>query len=143
MNKSTRDQIQDRIQALVAEITAIVHEGILEQAAKARGERPRARRPRGKAPPPPPRARARAHAAKPVRPARAGHDGVTRATDEQERLEESLLEVIELNPGQRLEALGALLRLPTRALARPMKRLIASQRVIANGQRRATTYTAL
>ncbi|HOU90303.1 MAG TPA: hypothetical protein PLU22_04615, partial [Polyangiaceae bacterium] len=69
-------------------------------------------------------------------------DGVKRTSDELERLQDSLLEVIELNPGQRIDALGALLKLPTRTLALPMKRLIASRRVRASGQRRATTYTA-
>ena len=142
MNKSTLDQIQDRIQALVAEVTSIVRDGILEQAAERRGERRRARRARGEAPAPTPRGRSRARAAKAARPASAGRDGVKRTSDELERLQDSLLEVIELNPGQRIDALGALLKLPTRTRALPMKRLTASRRVRASGQRRATTYTA-
>ncbi len=142
MNKPTLDQIQDRIQALVAELTSIVRDGILEQAAERRGERRGARRARGEAPAPTPRGRSRARAAKATRPASAGRDGVKRTSDELERLQDSLLEVIELNPGQRIDALGALLKLPTRTLALPMKRLIASRRVRASGQRRATTYTA-
>ncbi len=144
MTKSTLDRIQDRIQAFVAEITAIVGEGVRERVVQKRGGRRSAGRPRAEAAgtrAPRRRARGRQGPA-PERAALAERSGGKRSPDELQRLQDSLLEVIELNPGQRMEALGSLLRLPTRTLTLPMKRLIASRRVRASGQKRATTYTA-
>jgi len=144
MTKSTHDRIQDRIQAFVAEIMAIVGESLRERAARERAGRRSTGRPRGKAAgAQAARGRPRARrGATPERTAVAARSGGKRSPDELQQVQDSLLEVIELNPGQRMEALGVLLKLPTRTLALPMRRLIASRHVRSSGQRRATTYFA-
>jgi len=59
-----------------------------------------------------------------------------------ERLKENVLEIITLNPGQRMEELGRLLDVPTKELTLPVKKLLAEKKVKTKGQKRATTYWA-
>src|SRR5690348_13520096 len=54
--------------------------------------------------------------------------GVKRAREEIATLTEALAAYIEMNPGQRIEQIGMALQIPTRDLALPVKKLIATKR---------------
>lgn len=150
MHKPTFDRIQDRIEAFVEEVSGIVSDALRERLATA------ARRSTG-SPGTWPKTREgddgqRAGRAT-GRRAGTGLSTTRQRADKRPRgagprdsaldpAQESLLEVIQLNPGQRMETLASLLQRPTRELSPSVKRLIAQRLVRTKGQKRATTYWA-
>lgn len=49
---------------------------------------------------------------------------------------------IKAKPGQSVEQIGAAMRMPTKALTLPIKKLLAAKQVKTKGQRRGTRYFA-
>jgi hypothetical protein len=134
MSKASIDQqIRDRIDLFVTELSALVREAALESVKGALTDEQvgRVRRAPGR----------------PRRLATVGVDGVGRRGSKRtpemlDQLKENLLEIITLNPGQRMEELGRLLEVPTKELTLPVKKLLADKKVKTKGQKRATTYWA-
>ncbi|MBN2194556.1 MAG: hypothetical protein JW751_17190 [Polyangiaceae bacterium] len=133
MTKPAVDRIRDRIEAFIAEVMALMVDAKQARAVKtpSRAAVRAAEAPR----------RTRA-AAQPTRKDTGATPGGKRSGGELDLVQESLLEVIELNPGQRMEELGRLMRMPTKELTLPMKKLLADRRVRTTGQKRATAYFA-
>jgi hypothetical protein len=52
----------------------------------------------------------------------------------------ALFEQIKSTPGQRIEQIGAALKIPTKELMLPARKLIATKQVRTEGQKRATKY---
>ena len=134
MNKASIDQqIRDRIDQFVSELSALVREAALESVKGALTDEQVGRSRRG-----------------PGRPRRltalglggAGRRNSKRTPEMLERLKESVLEIITLNPGQRMEELGRMLDIPTKELTLPVKKLLAEKKIKTKGQKRATTYWA-
>ncbi len=63
-----------------------------------------------------------------------------RSADEIARTVEALEEYIQANPGQRMETIARAMGTTTRDLALPIKKLLATERVRTEGQKRATEY---
>ncbi len=134
MSKASIDQqIRDRIDIFVNELSALVREAALESVKGALTDEQmnRSRRTPGR----------------PRRLGAVGLDGSSRRGSKRtpemlEQLKDSLLELITLNPGQRMEELGRLLDVPTKELTLPVKKLLAEKKVKTKGQKRATTYWA-
>ena len=130
MSKASIDQqIRDRIDSFVAELTALVREAALDSVKEALADEGRTRRGPGR----------------PRRLAGLGIDGrrgSKRTPQMLEDLKSNLLEVIQLNPGQRMEELGRLMNLPTKELTLPARKLLGEKRIKTKGQKRATTYWA-
>lgn len=66
--------------------------------------------------------------------------GAKRDAGELDDLRDKLLATIQANPGKRIEEIGRALGLRTRALALPVRQLLASKVVTKKGKKRATTY---
>jgi len=134
MSKASIDQqIRDRIDLFVNELSALVREAALESVKGALTDEQMGRSRRT-----------------PGRPRRLGAgslDGSGRRSSKRtpemlDQLKENLLEIITLNPGQRMEELGRLLDVPTKELTLPVKKLLSDKKVKTKGQKRATTYWA-
>ncbi len=66
--------------------------------------------------------------------------GEKRPPAELAKLTDKLGDYIKANPGQRMEAIGKALGLPTREFNLPIKKLLAAKRVRTQGHKRATEY---
>lgn len=66
--------------------------------------------------------------------------GEKRSPDALHRIELQLYQFVRRSPGLGIEAIGRELGMPTRELVLPLKKLIASKRVSAKGQKRSTKY---
>ena len=134
---SIERQIRDSIESFVAELNRLVRQAAVAAVKNALGGNAApARRPaggNGKAAPAAPRARSRR--------SRRGRR-VKRSPRMLAKLQNALLEEITLNPGQRIEAIGKTLGVPTKDLNLPVKRLLASKQIKKKGEKRATEYSA-
>jgi hypothetical protein len=124
-------QIQDHIQSFVDELTLLIKRAAVQSVAEALngGSRRGAGRPRG--------SRITAGPTGAVR-----RKGAKRDPEELEALTDKLFNYIRSNDGQRIEQIGEALGSPTKELALPVKKLIATKKIRTTGTRRATKYFA-
>ena len=133
---SIERQIRDSIESFVTELNGLVRQAAVEAVKNALGGNGApARRPAGddgKA----------ASASTRGRPRRSRRGRrVKRSPRVLAKLQNALLEEITLNPGQRIEALGKTLGVPTKDLNLPIKRLLAAKQITKRGEKRATEYS--
>lgn len=92
----------------------------------------------------PAKATAKAAAPRAAKPSAAGQKGKTRIrrNDSQiDGLANQIHDYVASHPGQRAEQIKAALKISSNNWGLPIKRLIDSGRLIAKGEKRATTYT--
>lgn len=70
-----------------------------------------------------------------------GH-GVKRTAEDLDQLAAQFVDFVKANPGLRIEQINKQLGSTTKALALPIRKLLAEGRIKANGQKRSTTYFA-
>ena len=125
-------QINQRVQAFVAEITELARRQALDTLSSAlagaglfggrgRGGRNGAGRRGGRA-------------------ALAASAGGRRSADQIDATCEALLAAIASSPGQRIEQIGSAIGMRTKDLALPIRKLLAQKQIRTEGQRRATRY---
>jgi len=124
-------QINQRVQSFVAEITELARQQALETLSSAlagagllghrRGGRNGAGR-RG------------------VRVALTASAGGRRSADQIDATCQALLSEIGAKPGQRIEQIGAAIGMRTKDLALPIRKLVGQKQIRTEGQRRATRY---
>ena len=68
--------------------------------------------------------------------------GAKRSPAELEHLQAALLETITVNPGLRVEALSEVMKVPSRDLTLPIRKLLGARKIKKKGQKRATSYFA-
>ena len=127
-----------RIQSFVEELTALVKQAALESVSDAlTGSNGGASR---RAP-----NRAKLERASTTRVAgrRPGPRGPKRSPEALAKLQASLLEEIQLNPGQRMEQIGESLGVATKDLDLLIKKLLAGKKIKKRGKTRATVYYAV
>jgi hypothetical protein len=122
---SFEQQISQRVQAFVSEITELARQQALETLSRSlsAGGGVIARRGRGR-----------------NGAAFAADSGGRRSAEQLEATQRALLSEITSRPGQRIEPIGQRLGVPTKELALPIRKLIANGSIRAEGQRRATKY---
>lgn len=119
---NVENQIQQRVEAFVAELSELVREAALEAVSGALGGNgaPRARGGR------------RASAGR--------RKGEKRTAQAMEQMKVALLAQIKKTPGSGIEAIGKSLGIATRDLALPIRKLIAKKAIRRRGRKRATKY---
>jgi len=123
-------QINQRVQSFVAEITELARKQAFETLSSAlQGAGLLGGRGRG-----------RNGAVRRGRAALATSAGGRRSADQIEATCEALLSQIGSNPGQRIEQIGAAIGMRTKDLALPIRKLVAQKQIRTEGQRRATRY---
>ena len=133
-NKNTDSALRARVDAFVADLSDIIRQAALESVREALGD--------VSGPPSPRRGRG------PGRPKgsgrKAGKRGgrIRRSSEDLEKLSGSFLTYVRGNPGQRLEEIGAGMRVATKELKRPVQQLLAAKSIRTEGQRRGTKYFA-
>ena len=132
---SIEKQIRNSIESFVAELNGLVRQAAVEAVSHALGGNaaPAGRAAGRDAKTAPAAARAR------PRKSRRGRR-VKRSPRVLAKLQGQLLEEITLNPGQRIEAIGKTLGVPTKDLNLPIKRLLVLKRIKKKGEKRATEY---
>jgi len=127
------DQIQERIQQFVTEISALVRQAAIESVQSALSGEPfpvttfRAR---------PTNGRRRAKVLQPQAQARAGK----RSPFQIAATEHKVTEFLRKNPGQGVEKIAAALNTSTKELVLPIRHLLGEKKIRTQGQRRATRY---
>ncbi len=132
-------QIRDRIEMFVQDLTALVRQSAVRAVTSALGESTVTRRGPGR-----PRSNGIAALAGGRRSGRpAGRrKGEKRAPEQLAALVDKLFALIKGKPGQRTEEIASTLGISTKELTLPAKKLIAEKRVSTKGQKRATRYFA-
>jgi hypothetical protein len=130
MQSSIESEIQARVQAFTSELTELIRASAMELVSEALGGTAASGRGR-------PRANgARTTTARgPGRP-----KGAKRDPEDLAALTDKLGAYIAKNPGLRIEEIGKALGTPTKDLALPVKKLIATKRISTKGQKRSTKY---
>jgi hypothetical protein len=124
-------QINQRVQAFVAEITELARKQAFDTLSNAlQGAGLFGGRGRG----------GRNGAGRRGRAALATTAGGRRSSDQIEATCEALLSAIAANPGQRIEQIGQAIGMRTKDLALPIRKLVAQKHIRTEGQRRATRY---
>ncbi len=124
-------QINQRVQAFVAEITELARKQAFDTLSSAlQGAGLFGGRGRG----------GRNGAGRRGRAALATSAGGRRSADQIEATCEALLSQIGSNPGQRIEQIGSAIGMRTKDLALPIRKLVAQKQIRTEGQRRATRY---
>jgi hypothetical protein len=113
-------QIAERVDAFVAELSAIIRKAALQSASEILAEQAR-------------------------EPSESGRGSSRNARGKRspealDAVAEDLVAAITANPGQRIEELATQLGLPSRELALPARKLLASRIITRKGERRATRY---
>lgn len=127
MNSQIQQQVNQRIQGFVTEITELARKAAYETLSAAL------------TPGAPVKGPARdlgLGSALRLRPRKSGK----RSPDEIAAAADRLLQYIRENPGQRMEAIAVALSSSTRELALPIKRLLRGRQIQVQGQKRATSY---
>ncbi|MBK8995179.1 MAG: DNA-binding protein [Myxococcales bacterium] len=117
--------IRARVEVFVAEISELVRRAALDAVADALGEKPSAAPKR------------RAKTAKAPKPAGRGSK---RSATELESLSDGILRFVAEHPGSGAAQIAAALKVSTKDLVLPMKKLGASGALFSKGQKRATKY---
>ena len=66
--------------------------------------------------------------------------GGRRSSEEIEEFAERIRKYVEANPGLRIEQVAKAMKLPSKAFARPISKLLAAGKLSKQGERRATAY---
>ncbi|HMJ12116.1 MAG TPA: hypothetical protein VK524_11915 [Polyangiaceae bacterium] len=132
-------QIRDRIEMFVQELTALVRQSAVQAVASVLGDGTTTRRGPGR-----PRSNGLTALVGSRRGGRAGgrRKGEKRAPEQLAALVDKLFSSIKSKPGQRIEEIASTLGISTKELTLPAKKLIAERRVSTKGQKRATRYFA-
>jgi len=140
-------QIKARVDAFVADLSAMVRQAALEAVADAlkagKGGAPGVAKAAAKKRAPAPAAAKPAKAAKaaPAAPAAAKRKaGQKRSPDEISKTTEKLLNYITKNSGQRIEEIAKGVGHSTKELTLPVKKLLNDKKISAKGEKRATRY---
>ena len=128
-------RIQSKVDGFVAELSALVRKAALDAVHEALGAAARGERQAGA------RGRAAAKAKRTPAKRRRGR-GAKRKPEELAALAKKLHVYIQAHKGQGIEAIARGLRMETRELTLPIKKLLSEKRVSTQGQRRATRYFA-
>ena|SRR5687768_6268266 len=120
-------EIAQRIEAFVTDLNEIMRRQALDAVAEALGDE-RGRNGRGA----PGRRGGAATSAR--------RKGAKRPAELLAKTQTVLFDHIKKNPGQRIEEIGKALRIPTKDLSLPAKKLLATKKIATKGQKRATTY---
>ena len=134
-------QIKERIQSFVSQLTYLVKQSAVESVKNALGGgavRKGAARAKQETEGGDTASRGRSAGKK----GRRGRKGAKRSRRQLVNISGKLLEQIKSNPGQRIEQVAAALNMGTRQLALPVKKLIAEKKISKKGEKRATTYFA-
>jgi hypothetical protein len=123
-------QINQRVQSFVAEITELARKQAFETLSSALQGAGLLGGP----------GRGRNGAGRRGRAALASTAGGRRSADQIEATCEALLSQIGSNPGQRIEQIGSAIGMRTKDLALPIRKLVAQKQIRTEGQRRATRY---
>lgn len=128
-------KLQDRINAFVEDVSAIVREAALEAVRDALSTEAGAAASVG---------RPKAAAGRRRAPAKKTASGrrVRRSAEQLEELARKFLSYVQSNPGQRLEEIGVGLRIDTAELKRPVQLLLEADKLRTEGERRGTRYFA-
>jgi len=147
MPRNNLDQdIQDRIQSFLGELSGLVKKSALEavQAALTDGGPARKRRGPGR-----PRGSGRRGPGRPQKTIRRARRAVARtgkrvrrSAEDLEKIATRVLAHVKVNTGQRLEEIGAALKSDTAILKRPIANLLAAKKLRTEGQKRGTKYFA-
>ena len=126
--------IRSRIEAFLAELTALVRQAALESVREALGGgAPALRHGPGR-----PR---KAGAERGARSAPGGRGKrVKRTAADMEGLTQRILEHVRKHPGQGASQIGTALRLSTKELQLPVRKLLASRKLKTTGRKRSTKY---
>jgi hypothetical protein len=129
----TDQQIRDRIEEFVNQLSALVRQTALEsvQDALGGGGGGGARRGRGRAPA---AGRAAGRAAR--------RKGEKRSADQITETTKAVLGYVRKHPGQGVEAIAKGLGTDTKELTLPIRKLVAEKQIKTKGQKRATKYFA-
>ncbi len=122
------NQIRDRVESFVAELTDLVRQAALESVSEALG---------GQAAP----GVARRRGGRPPRP-RMRRRGGKRSPEEIEATTHRVLEYVRQNPGHGVEQMATDLGASTKDLTLPIKKLLGNGDLLTEGQKRATKYYA-
>ncbi|HWN70875.1 MAG TPA: hypothetical protein VNM90_24705 [Haliangium sp.] len=127
MNSQIQQQVNQRIQGFVTEITELAKKAAYEtlSAALTQGV--------------PARSGARDAGLGSALRLRSRKGG-KRSPDEIAATADRLLQYIRENPGQRMESIATAMSSSTRELALPIKRLVRNRQIQVEGQKRATSY---
>jgi hypothetical protein len=131
----SRQQIESRVRAFVAELEQLVRQAALEAVSAALGGGGSVRRGPGR-----PRGPVRPAAAPSSGGGRLPRAGGRRSQAQMDKFVETLASFVAANPGKRMEQIGAALGAETRVLSRPMSKLLSAGRVRREGQKRASKY---
>ena len=123
-------QINQRVQSFVAEITELARRQALETLSSALEGAGLIGRGRG----------ARNGAGRRGRAALATTAGGRRSADQIDATCRALLDEIGSRPGQRIEQIGSAIGMRTKDLALPIRKLVGQKQIRTEGQRRATRY---
>jgi hypothetical protein len=123
-------QINQRVQSFVAEITELARRQALETLSSALEGAGLIGRGRG----------ARNGAGRRGRAALATTAGGRRSADQIDATCRALLDEIGSRPGQRIEQIGTAIGMRTKDLALPIRKLVGQKQIRTEGQRRATRY---
>ncbi len=128
---NVENEIRARVDSFVNELSALVRQAALDsiRAAIAGGSLAQPAR----------RSVARATKTASAAPAVPGRRG-RRPSAESEHAAQALLAHVQSSPGQRLEEIGAALKMPTQVLKGPAGRLLRAGALRTEGQRRGTRY---
>ncbi len=118
--KDVEREIAQRVDEFVKDLTVLVRRAALAAVSQALGGQP-------------------SPGASPRR-AGARASGGKRSLSELEALSNRLLQHVATNPGQRTEQIAKALRMTTKDLALPMRKLVQGGALTTKGQKRATAY---
>jgi H2-forming N5,N10-methylenetetrahydromethanopterin dehydrogenase-like enzyme len=120
------NDLRSRVDSFVADLESLIRESALNAVQAALGVAPR----RGRGRP-------------------RGAAGISRAGKRAKRDPKAVLELaakvhasIKAKPGQSVEQIGKAMKLPTKALVLPIRKLLGAKQVKTKGQRRGTRYFA-
>ncbi len=119
-------QINARVEAFVADITAMARQAAFDTLRDALGES------RG--------ARARGGNGAPAAGARRGRRGGKRPPGELAKVQKALADFVASQPGSRMEQIGKALGYKTSELVLPMRKLIGARQVKTKGHKRSRQY---
>ncbi len=137
MSKNSIDQqIADRVDAFVADLTDLIRQSAVEAVRETlEGSAPARRALRA------PRASAAAAPARSPRPAKRGGGRIRRTAADLDELCKTILDYLGSNPASGVEQIAAGTGIPSAELKRPIVQLLENKSIKKKGQRRGTKYS--